>query len=75
MFECRLGYKSHPTRLFPHSGVAETTGYPYPLNLIVRFSFSIITTKLWESNYSDYQQYLFNRICEYKENNITPYWL
>ena len=25
-----------------------------------------------ESNYSEYQQYLFNRICEYKENNVTP---
>ena len=36
------------------------------------FSISITTTKLWESNYSDYQQYLFNRICEYKENNVTP---
>jgi hypothetical protein len=43
-----------------------------PNNLIVRFSVSIITTKLWESNYSDYQQYLFNRICEYKENFVTP---
>jgi len=43
-----------------------------PYNLIVKFSISITTTKLWESNYSDYQQYLFNRICEYKENNVTP---
>ena len=41
-------------------------------NLIVKFSISIITTKLWESNYSEYQQYLFNRIYEYKENNVTP---
>ncbi|MDB4067202.1 hypothetical protein N9525_04605 [Flavobacteriaceae bacterium] len=43
-----------------------------PYNLIVKFSISITTTKLWESNYSEYQQYLFNRICEYKENNVTP---
>ena len=41
-------------------------------NLIVRFSVSITTTKLWESNYSEYQQYLYTRICEYKENNVTP---
>ena len=40
--------------------------------IIISFSISITTTKLWESNYSDYQQYLFNRICEYKENNVTP---
>ena len=46
--------------------------YPYPLKVLVKFSVSIITTKLWDSNYSDYQQYLFNRICEYKENNLTP---
>ena len=39
---------------------------------MVKFSLSIITTNLWESNYSEYQQYLFNRICEYKENNVTP---
>ena len=30
------------------------------------------TTKLWESNYSEYQQFLYNRICKYKENNVTP---
>jgi hypothetical protein len=40
--------------------------------LNVSFLVSIITTKLWESNYSDYQQYLFNRICEYKESFVTP---
>ena len=55
-----------------YSGIAETTGYPYPLKLIVRFSFSITTTKLWESNYSEYQQYLYNRICEYKHHFLTP---
>ena len=27
---------------------------------------------MWESNYSEYQQYLFNRICEYKESFVTP---
>ena len=30
---------------------------------VSKFSVSITTTKLWESNYSEYQQYLFNRIC------------
>ena len=55
-----------------YRGVKETNGYPYPLKVLVKFSVSIITTKLWDSNYSDYQQYLFNRICEYKENKLTP---
>ncbi len=45
---------------------------PYPYKWVVKFSLSIITTTLWDSNYTDYQQYLFNRICEYKENFLTP---
>ena len=55
-----------------HCRVAETTGYPYPLKLIIRFSFSVITTKLWDSNYSEYQEYLYKRICQYKEDFLTP---
>ena len=55
-----------------HSGVELCVQSCNPYNLIVKFSISITTTKLWESNYSDYQQYLFNRICEYKESNVTP---
>ncbi len=39
---------------------------------MLSFSISIITTHLWESNYTEYQQYLFNRICEYKECFLTP---
>lgn len=47
-------------------------GYTYPLRLQVTFSISITTTKLRESNYSEYLEYLFKRICEYKDNNLTP---
>ena len=36
------------------------------------FLVSITTTKLWKSNYSEYQQYLYNRICEYKHHFLTP---
>ena len=46
--------------------------HPYPLKWMLSFSVSIITTNLWESNYSEYQQYLFDRICGYKENILTP---
>lgn len=46
-------------------------GYSYPQRLQVTFSISITTTKLWESNYSEYQEYLFRRICEYKDNIPT----
>ena len=27
---------------------------------------------MWESNYSEYQQYLYNRIREYKSHFLTP---
>jgi len=43
-----------------------------PRIIIVKFSISITTTKLWVSNYSPYQEELFNRICEYKEKSVTP---
>jgi hypothetical protein len=39
---------------------------------MLSFSISITTTHLWESNYTKYQQYLFNRICKYKEDVLTP---
>ena len=43
-----------------------------PRILLVTFSISITTTKLWDSNYSEYQEYLYNRICEYKDKSVTP---
>ena len=66
--------KRKPFRINPlcYGGVKETNGYPYPSKINIKFSVSITTTKLWESNYSDYQQYLYNRICEYKECLLTP---
>jgi hypothetical protein len=47
-------------------------GNPYSIKWMLSFSISIITTHLWESNYTEYQQYLFNRICKYKEDILTP---
>lgn len=46
--------------------------YPYPIKWIVSFSISIITTKFWDSNYSEYQLYLFNKIRGLKEDILTP---
>ena len=39
---------------------------------MLSFSISITTTHLLDSNYTEYQQNLFNRICKYKENSVTP---
>jgi hypothetical protein len=27
---------------------------------------------LWESNYSEYQEYLYHRICQLKDKSVTP---
>ena len=43
-----------------------------PYGILISFSVSITTTKLWSSNYSEHQEYLYNRICEYKERSVTP---
>ena len=43
-----------------------------PRTLLVTFSISITTTKLWDSNYSEYQEYLYKRICGYTEDFLTP---
>jgi len=40
--------------------------------LLVEFSISVVTTHLWKSEYTPYQEYLFNRIRGFKEHNLTP---
>ena len=60
------------TRKLYYSGVEMCVGNPYSIKWMLSFSISIITTHLWESNYTEYQQYLFNRICKYKEDILTP---
>ena len=48
------GKNNHPTELFPHRGVGLSVRYSYPSITHVTFTISVITTKLWESNYSEY---------------------
>ena len=31
----------------------------------------MVTTSLWKSEYSEHQEYLFDRICKIKENFLT----
>lgn len=40
--------------------------------LFVSISVSVITTKLWKSNYSSYQEELYKKICDLKDNVFTP---
>ena len=43
-----------------------------PYTILVSFTITITTTKLWDSNYSEYQEYLYNRICQLKDKSVTP---
>ena len=67
--QCRPAKKLSQVR---YSGVEIWNEIFNPIGVLITFSISITTTKLWESNYSEYQEYLFNRICEYKEKSLTP---
>lgn len=60
------------TRKLYYSGVVTRDSYSYSYKLLVTFSISIRTTHLWSSSYSDYQQYLFDRIRGFKEHFLTP---
>ena len=55
-----------------YSGVTLRDGICNPCGVVVSFSVSITTTKLWDSNYSEYQKYLYQRICGYKDDFLTP---
>ena len=61
-----------PFNPFCYRGVGLSVRYSYPSITHVTFTISVTTTKLWESNYSEYQQYLFDRIRGYKEHFLTP---
>ena len=55
-----------------YRGVGLSVRCSYPSITHITFTISVTTTKLWESNYSEYQQYLFDRIRGYKEHFLTP---
>ena len=40
--------------------------------LFVSISITVVTTKLWKSNYSPYQEELYRKICDFKGNVFTP---
>ena len=55
-----------------YRGIVARNNLSYSYKLLVTFSISIRTTHLWSSSYSDYQQYLFDRIRGFKEHFLTP---
>jgi len=69
-----LDDQKHTTRwrIICYSGVVASDNYSYSYKLLVTFSISIRTTHLCSSSYSEYQEYLFNRIRGLKEHFLTP---
>jgi hypothetical protein len=59
-------------RISHYGGVTVKGPYSYPRIYTVTFRLSVITTHLWKSVYSDYQQWLFDEIRSLKECNLTP---
>ena len=47
--------------------------HPYISSILfVSISFTVVTTKLWKSNYSSYQEELYKKICDFKGDVFTP---
>ena len=44
----------------------------YPQNALITFSITIESSRLWDSPYSEYQEYLYRRITNYRDANHTP---
>tara|TARA_Y100001970_G_C14094791_1_gene782019 strand:- start:817 stop:1173 length:357 start_codon:yes stop_codon:yes gene_type:complete len=47
-------------------------GYCYPFITIVKIKISITYRTHHPTNYTPYQEYLYNRIKKYKEDSVTP---
>jgi len=45
---------------------------PYPQNALITFSITIESSRLWDSPYSEYQEYLFARVRKYRESFLPP---
>ena len=45
---------------------------PYPQNALITFSITIESSRLWVAPYSEYQEYLYRRITNYRDGNHTP---
>ena len=44
----------------------------YPQNALISFSISVESSRLWDAPYSEYQEYLYGRITNYRDGNHTP---
>jgi hypothetical protein len=42
------------------------------LCLLVKFNYTTVSSRLWDTPYSEYQQYLYDRVCDLRSQKITP---
>ena len=53
-----------------HSGVVNSDHFCFSFISIVKIKITITYKNLYPSRYTNYQKYLFNRIKNYKEDNV-----
>ena len=41
-------------------------------SLLVKFNYTTVSSRLWDVPYSEYQQYLYDRVVELRSLKITP---
>ena len=47
--------------------------HPYIRSILfVSIRYTVVTTKLWKSNYSPYQEEIYKKICDLKDDVFTP---
>ena len=65
-------YEKTPQQSFGHSGVVDSDGFCYTLLYLIVIKVKITYKNIYPSNYSKYQEKLYNRIKKYKDHNVSP---
>ena len=55
-----------------NSGIVESDGFCYTLITLITITITITYKNIYPSKYTEYQQYLYDRIKGYKECFVTP---
>jgi len=56
---------------FRHRGIKKRYRKNNP-SLLVKFNYTTVSSRLWDTPYSEYQQYLYDRVVELRSLKITP---
>ena len=56
---------------FRHRGIKKRYPKSYP-SLLVKFNYTTVSSRLWDTPYSEYQQYLYDRVVDLRSLKVTP---